>query len=451
VARRVAAGKGSSYSCSRRITDEQANGLTHPREDHVASPLLHPPLFRQRNFSALWWGQLVSLVGERLTYLALIGLLAQHTHAFKDARSSLLLSLLANVMVVPVLLFAPFAGAWVDRRNLQRVMVGADLLRAGIVLAVPLLYHVTHSMPPVFVLLFMLFTCGVFFLPAKSALTPEIVVAPQRLAANTWLSAAGIAATAVGSLGGGWLVDHWGWTPALYLNAATYLVSVAAVLSIRHAPPERHAPARSAPLSGYLREVREGLAAVRANPRVGLALTTLAAVWLAGGFLHVAGNLQIQRAAGTPSVSRLGVLMAVLGVGSALSAWWLNSRGRNLQRPPVLVGGLALAGAGLLVFAATDLFAMFVFAAFLMGLAAAPALMVTETLLQEATEPGLRGRVFGTRDFLMRSVLLLSVSAAGWVTRQLGPAPALLLAGALVMGVSALTFARFRVAVRTPG
>jgi hypothetical protein len=94
---------------------------------------------------------------------------------------------------------------------------------------------------------------------------------------------------------------------------------------------------------------------------------------------------------------------------------------------------------------------MFVFAAFLMGLAAAPALMVTETLLQEATEPGLRGRVFGTRDFLMRSVLLLSVSAAGWVTRQLGPAPALLLAGALVMGASALTFARFRVVVRTPG
>jgi len=57
--------------------------------------------------------------------------------------------------------------------------------------------------------------------------------------------------------------------------------------------------------------------------------------------------------------------------------------------------------------------------------------------------------VFGTGDFLMRSVRLLSVSAAGGVTRQLGPARARLLAGALGMGVSALTFARFRVVVRT--
>ena len=111
----------------------------------MAVPLSHPPLFRQRNFSALWWGQLVSLVGERLTYLALVGLLSEHTHAFRDARSSLLLSLLATVMLAPVLLFAPFVGAWVDRQNLQRVMVRSDLARAGIILSIPLLYPLTRS------------------------------------------------------------------------------------------------------------------------------------------------------------------------------------------------------------------------------------------------------------------------------------------------------------------
>src|SRR5258706_1407245 len=84
-------------------------------------------LLRQRNFSALWWGQLVSLVGERFTYLALVGLLSEHTHGFRDAGSSWLLSGLANVMLAPVLLFAPFAGAWVDRWNLQRVVGLSDL------------------------------------------------------------------------------------------------------------------------------------------------------------------------------------------------------------------------------------------------------------------------------------------------------------------------------------
>jgi MFS family permease len=116
----------------------------------------------------------------------------------------------------------------------------------------------------------------------------------------------------------------------------------------------------------------------------------------------------------------------------------------------VLAIGLALAGVGLMLFAATTQYAVFALAAVLMGVAAAPALMVTETLLQEATEPGVRGRVFGARDFLMRSVLLLSVGLAGWLTRQAGARSALLVAGVLVLGVSGLAILRLTAAARTP-
>src|SRR5881409_1616248 len=156
------------------------------------------------NFSALWWGQLISILGERLTYLALVGLLAEHTSHFRDPRSSLLLTLLANVMLAPVLLFAPFTGPWLDRTNLKRVMVASDALRSVIVVLIPILYVGTGNTAPVFALVFALFTCNVLFLPAKSALTPEIVPPAQLLAANAWLSGAGIAATAAGALGGGW-------------------------------------------------------------------------------------------------------------------------------------------------------------------------------------------------------------------------------------------------------
>src|SRR6059036_3219197 len=106
------------------------------------------------NFSALWWGQLISILGERLTYLALVGLLAQHTSHFQDSRSSLLLSILANVMLAPVLLFAPFTGAWVDRWNLKRVLVISDLLRSGLVMLIPPFYGASHLTAPVFVLVF---------------------------------------------------------------------------------------------------------------------------------------------------------------------------------------------------------------------------------------------------------------------------------------------------------
>src|SRR5262245_43830746 len=238
----------------------------------MPSTAQEPPLFGQRNFSALWWGQLVSLLGERFTYLALVGLLAQHTHEFRDAGASLLLSLLANVMVAPVLLLAPFAGAWVDRRNLKRVVVVSDLLRAALVVLVPVLYLWTGKVQVVFLILALLFTCGVFFLPAKSSIIPEIVSSSQLLAANTWLSAAGIAAAAVGSLGGGWMIDHWGWVWAPYLNGVTYLTSAITLLLIRYVPHPRAAPVTTPTVAGYLHQVRDGWQAMRESPSIRLAL-----------------------------------------------------------------------------------------------------------------------------------------------------------------------------------
>ena len=95
------------------------------------------PLLLQRDFAALWWGQLISLWGDRLNYLALNGLVQQHTRDYHDpGQSSLMLSLHGTVSVLPVLLFAPFAGPWVDRWNLRRVLIVSDVLRSLLVLTI---------------------------------------------------------------------------------------------------------------------------------------------------------------------------------------------------------------------------------------------------------------------------------------------------------------------------
>ena len=397
------------------------------------------PLFAQRNFVGLWGGQLISILGERLTYLALLGLVAEHTTGFTETgRSSLLLALLLNVMLAPVLLFSPFTGAWVDRCNLQKVMVTSDLLRGAIVLLMPIAYHATQHMGTVLALVFLLFTCNVFFLPAKSAITPELVAPSQLLAANALLSVAGIASTAVGALIGGWVVDHWGWAAALYINAATYLASVVGLAVIRYRAQAPSGPAQRISVGGYLQEVREGWEQIRRNPHVGLGLLSLGAVWGGGGFVHVAGNQHIQRAASIPGMERLGVLLFVLGLGAGLGTWWVNGQGRRLPRHVLLGAGLLLATLGLAVFAVTTRFAVFASAAFLIGLGAAPVFVLSETLLQLGTEPRQRGRVFSARDFLMRLLLLLSTTLAAWTTPHLGTSATLLVCATLTAGAGAL-------------
>lgn len=401
------------------------------------------PLLLQHNFSSLWWGQLISLLGDRLAYLALGGLLLENTHGGTDARYTVLLAWLANVMVAPVLMFAPFTGAWVDRQNLKRVLVISDLLRAGVVVAIPFAYDLTGAVWTPFALVFVLFTCNVFFLPAKSAITPAIVSPHQLLGANSLLAVAGIAATAAGALGGGWLVDHWGWRLALQINGLTYLVSVvslALIAYVPHAVPPRPAGAES-PLRHYLREVGEGWMLIRRSPRVALGLFTFGALWMGGGFLHVAGNAHIQRAASIPGMVRVGVLLAALGAGSALSTWWVNTHGRSLSRARVLGAGLVLAGVSLIGFAVSTRFAVFAIAAFLVGLFIAPGFVLTETLMQEGAAPHQRGRVFSARDFLMRLTFLVASSAAAALTAGAGTRVTLLLCCALLIAAGAVALA----------
>ena len=286
---------------------------------------------------------------------------------------------------------------------------------------------------------FLMFTCNVFFLPAKSAMTPEIVPHEQLLAANTLLSVAGIAATAVGALVGGWLVDHLGWRTALWIDAATYGVSVLTLTVLRYRPGtrERHA---GVSLAGYGQELVDGLRTLWTQPRVGLALTALGAVWIGGGFVQVAGNQHIQRAASIPGTERIGILMAVLGVGAGLGTWWVNARGGRVPRPLLLGIGLVLSAVWLVAFAVSTRFAVFAISGFLIGLCIAPTFVITETLLQEGTDLHQRGRVFSLRDFAMRLGFQLAIWVAVLLTPLVGTRTTLIVAAAVVAATGALSF-----------
>ncbi len=394
------------------------------------------PLLLQRDFAALWWGQFISLWGDRLNFLALNGLVQQHTRDYHDpAQSSLMLSLQGTVSVLPVLLFAPFAGPWVDRWNLRRVLIASDLMRALLVLAIPPIYAATHHAAPVWILVFLLFTCNVFFLPAKSAMTPELVPPAQLLTANTLLAMAGILGTVGGFAMGGWVVDHWGWPVALTMDAVTYGVSVVSLSLIRYRPRTR--AMQDVTVGGYWQEIVEGLRVVRRSPAVGLALTALGAVWLGGGFVQVAGIQHIQRAASIPGAERIAGLGGALGLGAALATWWVNTRGRQLPRPLLLGIGMVLAGVWLVCLAVSRRYAVFTIASFLIGACIAPAFVLTETLVQEGTDLHQRGRVFSLRDFAMRLLLLASLAVATVLTPLFGTSPTLIVAA---VGIAAAGF-----------
>ncbi len=77
-------------------------------------------IFRKREFSLLWSGQLVSTIGSSLTDLA-AGILV-----FELTGSVLNVGLVLMVTALPTLFFGLFAGVFVDRFNRKRILLAAD-------------------------------------------------------------------------------------------------------------------------------------------------------------------------------------------------------------------------------------------------------------------------------------------------------------------------------------
>lgn len=92
-----------------------------------------PELLRERAFRRYWSAQTISMFGDQISAVAVpyTGILALHANAAE-------MGYLTAAIWLPSLLFAVHAGAWADRRGRRRrLMITADLGRAGLLATVP--------------------------------------------------------------------------------------------------------------------------------------------------------------------------------------------------------------------------------------------------------------------------------------------------------------------------
>src|SRR6202795_3332688 len=153
-----------------------------PQPERVASSITLASyvrlLRRNRNFRRLWLAQIVSEIGDWFYTLSIYTLLLQLTgHA-----SSVALALVLQVL--PQTFIGPTAGVVNDRLRRKHVMIAADLVRFGIVLAM-LLVRSRSMVWLVYPLLLAETIMAAFFEPARSSVVPNIAAKREVLIANT--------------------------------------------------------------------------------------------------------------------------------------------------------------------------------------------------------------------------------------------------------------------------
>lgn len=205
----------------------------------------------KRDFFTIWGGQAFSLVGSALVQFALVWWLTVETG------SATVLALGTLMGVLPQILIAPWAGAYVDRWNRRRTMVAADSLISLMALLLMLAF-LTGTAEVWMVLLVMLgrATVSGFHWPAMQAAT-SLMVPERHLGRIGGLNQAmyGLS-NVIAAPAGAVLIALFPMWAVLSVDLITAVVAIVPLLFISIPEPERDIEKKPS----LMKEMKEGLA-----------------------------------------------------------------------------------------------------------------------------------------------------------------------------------------------
>jgi DHA3 family macrolide efflux protein-like MFS transporter len=373
-------------------------------------------------FSALWTGQVISLFGDRVHQVALAFLVLGATN------SPLATAAVFIAATLPNLLFSPIAGTFVDRWDHREVMIVSDLLRAAIVLIVPI--AAITNLILVYPLTFLLTTISIFFRPARIAALPRIVPEEQLVTANsaTWL--AETLADIVGYPLAGLFVGFLGVTTlglAFWFDAATYIASAALIWTIVIPPVVRKA-GEAAERTGVFAELRQGWEFLRGQTAL-IANTAQAVVGQFTIGALIALTPVYARDAIAPSGFDAKAVYAFLetgiGVGNLIGGFVIGLIGARLARGRTVIVGYIGAGLAVALLGIANQLPLALGLMVGLGVANMVFVIPSQTLFQEKTPADLMGRVLGIRFALVFGSMTIAMGVGG-VLGELFGAPAVI-------------------------
>ncbi|PWI08981.1 MFS transporter [Streptomyces sp. NWU339] len=386
-------------------------------------------LWRDLRFRRFWAGQSISQFGDRITELALplIAISALNASANQVAW-------LTALIWIPNLL-AIFLGAWVDHRaHKRRLMILADLVRAAVLLSIPVAYLLgAVTLGQLYAVALLTGAAGVLFNTAYPPFFVRLVPRASYVDANSKLSASRSVSYVAGPAIGGALVQALTAPVTLVVDALTFLAS--AVLISRVSVDEPPAASGSAAAPSLLRRAREGLSFVIRHPVLRAGLGCAATV---NFFTFVAGSglivLFASRSLGL-SAGVIGIAFGIGASGALLGAVFAPKISRRIGVGRSIVVGAVLFPAPIAIAAAANgplwlRAGALASAKFLSGFGVM-LFDVNLNSLQAAVIPdGMRSRVAGAYSTLNYGIRPVGAIVGGLLATHLGLRTTLLIAAA---------------------
>lgn len=341
-------------------------------------------IFANTRFLRLWTAQSASLVGDAVSMIALVVLMAQLTGGALAVGTILL------VRLAPALA-SPLIGVLADRLDRRTVLVAGALTQALLMLLVAFV----RDLVLLHALAFLLGAARAFYDPTLRASVPSVVGRENLVRANSLLSGTFSASIMLGPVIGGVLVGTLGVGGAFLFDAATFLVS-AALLAQVPLPRSREDADRTQDEGNLWRNLKIGFgflsgALVPLAVLIGAVLNNFAVTATAPADVFLARDVFGAGDAG------YGLLVSVFGTGMLGGATLTGLLGNRVNLFLLYFGSLF---AFALALAALGLAPAFLVALLLVGVAGLTGGVddvASETILQQRVPDNFLGYVFSLR------------------------------------------------------
>jgi MFS family permease len=372
-----------------------------------------------RNFRLFWFGQLISLSG---TWMQTIG---QAWLVLNLTQSPFAVGTVTTLQFLPITLLVLFGGVVADRVPKRRFLVGTQT--AAMFQALTLGVLVTTGAIRVWEIYLLALALGLnnaFDNPTRQAFVPEMVGKDLVTNAIPLNSTLFNAARIVGPAIGGVTIATVGIDGTFYLNAASFIPVIIALLMMR---PSEFYPAEK----GHGRlfaQIREGFQYAFHTPEIMLIMVLMFFIGTFGYNFSTALPLLAKFVLHVGSVG-FGAMTAVLGVGSLMAALVIAYT-RRAGEKQILIGGavfsLLLIGIGLSHWYVVTLLLLMV-----LGSAAILFSASANTRLQILTPGHLRGRVMSLYILLFAGTTPIGAFLLGNVAERIGVQQAVVLFGVI--------------------
>jgi MFS family permease len=401
-----------------------------------------PPALKHRQFTFIWIGLIVSMIGSQMQQWALFW------HISQLSRAPIAVSIVGGVRFAAVLCFSLIGGLVADRADRRMILFLTQSISMLAALALGFLTLIgVIQLWHIYLITAIQASALAFDLPARQSLVPNLVPRADLPNAFSLQSIAFNTGAIVGPALSGVVIGYLGQAYAYFINAFSFLAVILALIAMGRVPQQRSMAGKG--FKAALIDIRDGIRFIRGQS---LILSSMILDFFAT-FFASANTLLPYFSQNILHIGEVayGWLAAAPSVGAVVVGLIISQYNNIRRQGQLLIGSVVVFGLATILFGLSRIYAIIFLALVITGAADSVSTIIRNTIRNMNTSDSMRGRMTSINQIFFSGGPQLGEIEAGAVAQGFGVPFAIISGGVGTILIVILIAAHWPVLIRYNG